>query len=137
MQTVKLICDQPSFRDCAHPAVRWLDWDADFTRTQGLLAPGFALTRAGWDEARRSGYRYAGVVVEQDLLALAAEFRFSDQAWMLAAVRTALAHRRQGYGLQVCAFITAHILANGRLATCETAEDNLAMLATAHRLGYR
>jgi hypothetical protein len=36
----------------------------------------------------------------------------------------------------VVAFVTAHILASGRLATCHIAPDNLAMIRTALSVGY-
>ena len=66
-------------------------------------------------------------------MAIAAEWRYADDAWEAAAVSTLESHRRRGYGKRVVAFVTAHILASGRLATCHTAPDNLAMLRTALR----
>jgi len=52
-------------------------------------------------------------------------------------VGTLEAFRRRGYATRVVAFVTAYILASGRVATCHTAEDNVAMRATARRAGYR
>ena len=45
--------------------------------------------------------------------------------------------RRRGYATRVVAFVTAHILASGRVATCSTGEDNIAMRATARGVGFR
>jgi len=54
-----------------------------------------------------------------------------------AAVGTLDEFRRRGYATRVVAFVTAYILAPGRVATCSTDEDNVAMRATARRVGFQ
>lgn len=137
MKTVRFTCDRGTFLGGESAAVRWLDWDADYEMAQQFWPPGIPLTRQVWEEAWDAGYRYCAVVEGKRIVALAAEYRFSDEAWMLAGVRTAEPHRRRGLGKQVCAFAVAHILGSGRLATCETREDNLAMMRTAESIGFR
>ena len=44
--------------------------------------------------------------------------------------------RRRGYGQAVVSFVTGHILAAGRLATCSTSSDNLAMQRMAEAFGF-
>ncbi len=136
MRRLKFTCSEATFRSVGSGAVRWLDWLADFEIAQRFWPPEIPLTRQIWKEARNAGYRYCAVVENTQITAIAAEYRFSDDAWMLAAVGTAEANRRRGYGKQMCAFVTAHILESGRIATCETYEDNLPMIRTAESIGY-
>jgi RimJ/RimL family protein N-acetyltransferase len=138
MKTTKLICDRGTFVAAECGAARWLDWDADFEMAQQYWSRiPCALERKDWDEARDAGYRYCAIIQDKQIVALAAEYRFSDEAWMLAAVSTAEARRRRGYGKQVCSFVTAHILESVRLATCETRVDNVPMIRTAESIGFR
>lgn len=116
--------------------MRWLDWDADFERAQGLWPTDFPLTREIWDGARQAGYSYCGVIEEDTLVACAAIWRYCDAAWEVAAVRTHEAYRRQGYGRAVVSFATAYILAQGRVATCHTAVTNVPMQRLAARIGF-
>jgi hypothetical protein len=134
---VKLTCQPESFRTFETAGVRWLDWDADFELARRSWAmSALELTRDNWEESRQLGYRYCAFVEQGTILALAAEYRFSEAAWMLAAVSTPESHRLQGLATKVSAFVTASILEAGRLATCETAWNNLPMLKTAAKLGY-
>jgi len=137
MTTARLICDKDTFRGRESDAVRWLDRDADFEMAQRFSPAEIGLTKQMWEEARNAGYRYCAVVQDNEIVALAAEYRFSDEAWMLASVRTADAYRRRGLGKEVCSFVTAHILTSGRLATCETIENNLPMIRIAESIGFR
>ena len=136
MGRLEFSCDKATFRRVGFGAVRWLDWEADFEMAQHFWSPCNPLTRQVWDGARNAGYRYCAVVENKQITAIAAEYRFSDDVWMLAAVATAEASRRRGYGKQVCAFVTAHILESGRTAICGTREDNLPMIRTAESIGY-
>jgi len=137
MQTLRFTCNKATFvaHECA--AVRWLDWDADFEMAQPFWPTGIPFDRQDWEEARRAGYRYCAVVEGNRIVAMAAVYRFSDEAWMLAAVRTAESHRCRGLGRQVSTFVTGHILNSGRLATCETRADNIPMIRTAESVGFR
>ena len=55
---------------------------------------------------------------------------------MVAAVSTASAFQRRGYGKAVVSFITHGILDAGRVAFCQTREDNLPMIRTAESVGF-
>jgi predicted GNAT family acetyltransferase len=120
--------------------VRWLDDDEDlglyqesFYRKIGAEPP----SREDWEEWHQQGYRYCGLVREQTIIARAAVWTYSDTAWELAAVLTQPEYRGHGYAKAVCSFVTAHIMAAGRTATCHTYKTNTAMLQVAERLGYR
>ena len=134
---VKLVCTVEQFRPCSTARVRWLDWDRDYSLAEAFWPVQFPLTRKIWDEAREMGYRYCAIVEEGRIASLAAEYRYSDDAWMVAAVGTAPEYRRRGYAKAVVSFVTGGILRAGRLATCSTREDNMAMIRTAESVGFR
>jgi len=56
--------------------------------------------------------------------------------WEVAAVSTAPASRRRGYGKAVVCFVTAHILEQGRKATIFSDSTNVAMRKTAESVGF-
>lgn len=129
-------CAPASFRPCElHPA-RWLDWEADYPPAAACWPSGLA--RSTWLEARDLGYRYAAVLDEGGILALAAALTYSPEYAELAAVVTPdPADRRKGYARSVCSFVTAAILSAGRVATVSTAGENIAMQRTALSLGFQ
>ncbi|HEY3289962.1 MAG TPA: GNAT family N-acetyltransferase [Anaerolineae bacterium] len=121
--------------DCS--AVRWLDRDVDFDLARELWAAlQQELTYADWVEAHNLKYTYAAIVEYGKVISLAAEWRYFESAWEVAAVVTREGYRRRGYSKRVVAFVTAHILQNGRRPTCTTRDDNTAMLATAKSVGF-
>ncbi len=130
-------CSRAAFQPSYHYPVRWLEWEADFALAQvywdSCHSP---LSYETWQEARGLGYRYAAVVKDGKILSIAACWRYSEEAWELAAVGTREEYQGMGYAKAVCSFVTAAILEAGRTATCTTAEDNLAMQKTAESLGY-
>ena len=133
---VSLVCTPESYRNVEFSGVRWLDRDADYHLAEALWSPEAPLSRRIWEDAHQDGYRYCGFVAGGQVVAIAAEWRYSDEAWETAAVRTPEGFRRQGYGKRVVTFVTSHILASGRVATCHTAFDNVAMIRTAVSVGF-
>ena len=135
---VNLVCTPETFVAAPDPRVRWLDQRADVALAQeAWAARGISIDPAEWDAWHRQGYRYCGIVEDQRLVALAAAWAYAPTAWELAAVQTREGYRGRGYARAVCAFATAHILAQGRMATCRTRADNAPMLRVATRLGFR
>lgn len=131
-----LICTPNSFRptDCSH--VRWLDWENDYPLAQAYWPQDPPLSREDWEQNRAEGFRYCALVEQGSIAALAAVWTFSQTHWEVAAVSTAPAFRRRGYGKAVVSFVTAHILEQGRTATISTDESNVAMLKTALSVGF-
>jgi predicted GNAT family acetyltransferase len=117
--------------------VRWLDWDQDYPLARAFWPPDFPLTQEVWEEARALGYRYYAIVEGDEIASIAAEWRYSDEAWDVAAIVTAPAYRRQGYAKSVVSFVTGQILEAGRVATCTTQHDNIAMIRTAESVGFQ
>jgi RimJ/RimL family protein N-acetyltransferase len=117
---------------------RWLDIPRDIPLLNELwqASGAAALPDAEWEQIARDGYRYAVIVQAGLIVSIAATWKRSTTEWELAAVSTREGHRRLGHAADVCAFVTAYVLAEGRHATCTTRADNEAMIATALSLGY-
>jgi predicted GNAT family acetyltransferase len=119
--------------------VRWwsqADWE-DYFRTADGMWPGLApLSREEWDTAHAQGYTYCAALVEGRAVAIAAVWRRSEDEWEVAAVGTAPAFRRRGYGKAVVSFVADHILRRGRAATIGFRTSNVAMRRTAESVGF-
>src|ERR671922_2897195 len=129
-------CTRQTFRLWPFSAVRWLDWDTDYSLAQSMWPESLPLTQEIWQQARREKYTYCAVIEGNQIQSMAAVWKYSDTAWEVAAVGTRPAMRRRGYAKAVVSFVTAYILDAGRLATCSTASDNIAMQRTAESIGF-
>ena len=135
----KMICTPQTFIAQPSNAVHWLREESDFDLVADFwFRVGSPLARETWQQAiRQYRFRYAGVIHENILLAIASLIPYSPVAWELGAVGTDEPYRLQGYGKQVTAFVTAGILAEVPIATCTTDDNNEAMIQTALSIGYR
>ena len=133
---VELSCTLTDFRPAPTSRVRWLDWEQDFALAQAYWPPQFPLTLEIWAEARDLGYHYCVVVEDGQIASIAAEYRCADDAWMVAAVSTAPAFQQRGYAKAVVSFVTQGILDAGRIAFCQTRQDNIPMMRTAESVGF-
>jgi predicted GNAT family acetyltransferase len=135
-------CDLPSFTPSQHHEVRWLDIDDDFELLRVFHEGRDPAGKAAytWADAvrwRDSGFTDAGVVEDGVVVARAACWTYSDDAWELAGVFTLPSRRGFGLSRSVCTFVTDAILQAGKTATCHTGPGNLAMRRVAESLGYR
>jgi predicted GNAT family acetyltransferase len=94
------------------------------------------LSREDWEQNRAEGFRYCAIVEREAIAALAAVWTYSETHWEVAAVSTAPASRRRGYGKAVVCFVTAHILEQDRKATILSDSTNVAMRKTAESVGF-
>lgn len=129
-------CTRQTFRSWPNASVRWLDWEQDYVPAQCMWPHSAPLTREAWQEARAAYFTYCAAIADQEILSMAAVWKYCETAWEVAAVGTRPPFRRRGYGKGVVSFVTAYILAAERLATCSTAGDNLAMQRTAESVGF-
>jgi RimJ/RimL family protein N-acetyltransferase len=136
MAYCSLICTPDSFcpSDCSR--VRWLDWENDYSLARAYWPQDSPLSREDWEQNRADGFRYCAVVEQEAIAALAAVWTYSQTHWEVAAVSTAPAFRKRGYGKAVVCFVTAHILEQGRKATILIESRNVAMLKTAESVGF-
>ncbi|MAF10940.1 hypothetical protein CMK11_10875 [Candidatus Poribacteria bacterium] len=134
----RFICRENGPTPGRSDACRWLDIPRDIPvlNEYWSRSGGSGMADEEWEQIARDGYRYAAIVEGGRIVAIAAAWRRSAGEWELAAVSTREGFRRRGHATAVCAFITAHILAEGRHATCTTRLDNAGMIATALKLGY-
>ena len=136
--TVWFTCTRETYRPASSPDVRWLDIPDDIPHLNGMWREtGSALTEAEWRQIAADGYTYAGVILDGRLISVAAVFKFSEDAWMLAAVGTSEPFRRRGLAKQTCSFVTGYILDHVPTATCGTRSTNDAMIRTAKRIGVQ
>ena len=136
MQYVELTCTLANFHAAPMSRVRWLDWEQDFALAQAFWPPQFPLTPEIWAEARDLGYHYCAIIENGQIASVAAEYRCAEDAWMVAAVMTAAAFQRRGYAKAVVSFVTQGILDAGRIAFCQTRQDNIPMIRTAESVGF-
>ncbi len=130
-------CSRERFTPADFSLVRWLDKEADYELARWHWEQcNSPLSRSTWLKAHEFGYEYAAILEEGKAVSIAGVWRFSEDAWDVAAVGTLPAWRRKGYARQVVSFITETILRAGRLATCSTDETNMAMIATAKSVGF-
>ena len=137
---LRYVCTRLSFEPAQRHEVRWLDIDRDFALLQNFHdardPSGLPYT---WKDARTwrdSGFTDAGVVEDGVLVARAARWVYSEDAWELAGVFTIPTRRCSGLSRSVSTFVTAAILTAGKLATCHTAPANVAMRRVVTSLGY-
>ena len=140
---VRLICTSETFVPVDGPHARDVRWLGPRDYPLALDAwrlRGGSPTREEWEESwPADGYRFAGVVANGALLSVAAALSWkppSSTSWELAGVWTRDDARGRGLATAVCSFVTAHILASGRVATCNTTGSRPAMIRVARRLGY-
>ena len=118
--------------------VRWLGCAADYALAKVYWqAHGQELTRDTWTKAHEYGYQYAAIIEDGQIASMTGVWRFSEDCWEAAAVSTLEGFRRRGYAKSCMAFVIEYILAAGKLATCSTGDDNLAMIATAQSVGFQ
>lgn len=135
MHIIRWICDRTTFRPADVSKVRWLDWDEDYELFQKFWP--IPLNREQWERARSEGNPCCILIEGEEIIASAGEKRFSEDGWGVVAVETSPLFRRRGHGKAVVSFVTAHILDSGRMAICETRDDNVAMIRTAESVGYK
>lgn len=136
MAHCSLICTPDSFRPSDCSRVRWLDWESDYPLARAYWPQDPPLSREDWEQNRPDGFRYCAIVEQEAIAALAAVWMYSQTHWEVAAVSTAPASRKRGYGKAVVCYVTAHILGQGRKATLLTESGNAAMLKTAESVGF-
>jgi GNAT superfamily N-acetyltransferase len=129
-------CTLDTFRGMSTKPVRWLDYESDYALVRDYWSAYSFLSPETWSEARAASYTYAAIIEDDAIVALAAAWRYSEEAWELAAVLVEQEHRQLGYGRTVCSFVTDFILKAGKRATCTTAIDNIPMRKTAECIGY-
>jgi RimJ/RimL family protein N-acetyltransferase len=131
-------CTDENLVPINHENVRWLAKDTDYELARHYWNVwGQTLSFSTWEKAHEYGYQYAAIMGDERIISSAGVWRFSEECWETAAVSTLESYRGKGYSKSVFSFITSYILKSGRVATCSTSDDNVAMIATAKSVGYQ
>ena len=118
--------------------VRWLNPDKDYELARRYWASfDQTLRKSTWIKAHEYCYEYAANLENNWITACAAAWRFSENTWDVAAVSTLPDYRRQGRSRATIAFVTAHILEAGRVATCCTEANNQAAISAIRSVGFQ
>jgi hypothetical protein len=136
MAYCRLMCTLDSFRPTDCSRVRWLDWENDYPLARAYWPQDSPLPQEDWEQNRADGFRYCAIVEQEAIAALAAVWAYSQTHWEAAAVGTALASRKVGFGKAVICFVTAHILEPGRKATILTESKYVDIHKTAESVGF-
>ena len=95
-----------------------------------------AISKEKWEEICRFGTVYCGLFHEGNMIARACREVLSDEKWEIADVRVVSGYRNQGYALEICRFVLAHILSEGKTPTIRTEKENLPMQRVIQKLGF-
>ena len=136
MTYIHLICTQATFRPSPISKIRWLNQAQDYFLASEFWPADVPLRQSDWDEAHAQGYQFCALIENEHILSLAAEWRYSEQRWEVAGVQTHPSYRRRGYAKATVSFVTEHILAQGRVATCTIEANNTGMICTAQSVGF-
>jgi predicted GNAT family acetyltransferase len=136
---IEYVCTKETFKPDTRHLVRWLDVEQDYAlvRTFMRVFSSDDLSRDEWRSYQDMGYTYAAVIEDDAIVSWGAVWTYSDEAWEVATPTTRPDARGKGYATSVVSFMTQHILDSGRLATCSTRVDNIAMQRTAERVGFQ
>jgi len=85
----------------------------------------------------KTGVRYCGLFVDNQMVARACIEKLSDRYWEISDVRVAKDHRNRGYATAICVFVTNEIIKNGRIPTIRTEKTNTAMLKVIEKLQFQ
>ena len=61
----------------------------------------------------------------------------TDEVWEAADMRTAKAHHGKGFAKEILRFLSQYIIEHGKIASCRTEEDNVAMQKVIKSIGYK
>lgn len=135
-ESVRMVCRRTTFRPVAVVNARWLDAHRDYELVRAMWANFMELSCEEWRSFWEQGYEYCGIIDNGLMVARAAVWRYSDDAWELASVETLPECRRRGLATEVCSLATSRIVGADRIATCNIRIDNIPMQRTAAAIGF-
>ena len=116
---------------------RWLEWiHSDRQVLSALCPPGVTYTIEDWLQAQAGGYQYCVTYLDGIAAASGAVWKYSEDAWEVAAIGTPEVNRRKGLARSVVCFVTKYVLEQNRKATLTTHINNVGMRALAESVGY-
>ncbi len=117
--------------------VRWLDAsELDVFNRHLALCLQRPLDAATWRRAYAEGTVYCGRFAGDTMVARACVEKYSEDRWEVADVRTVREYRGRGCATAVCDYVLRYILAQNRVPTMRTEEDNAAMRRVIAKLRF-
>ena len=123
----------------SNSCIEWLTENDYVKFNEHLLLSG---QKPGTDEDFRNMYRdgtarYCLLYSDNLPVARGAVEPYSEQAWEAADIRTAKDYRCKGFAKEILRFLSQYIIEHGKLATCRTEKDNIAMQKVIKSIGYK
>ena len=117
--------------------IRWLEKNECNIFNEHLDLCGQAAIPAElWDEIYDEGTIYAGLFVNDKMVARACVEKYSDDCWEVGDVRVAVPSRNQGYAHEICAYVLNYIVLQMKKPTMRTEESNVIMQHVIEDLGF-
>ena len=125
----------PSF---SSTPIRWLEPDERRLFNAHLrLCDQNTLSIKKWNGIIKTGVRYCGLFVDNQMVARACIEKLTDQYWEISDMRVAQEYRNRGYATAICSFVANEILSNNRIPTIRTEKDNAAMRKVIKKLKFQ
>ena len=125
----------PSF---SSTPIRWLEPDERSLFNAHLRLCGQnTLSIQKWNGIMKTGVRYCGLFVDNQMVARACIEKLTDRYWEISDVRVAKEYRDRGYATAICSFVANEILSSNRIPTIRTEKDNTAMLKVIQKLKFQ
>ena len=117
--------------------IRWLEKnECDIFNEHLDLCGQAAISATLWDEIYDEGTIYAGLFVNDKMVARACVEKYSDDCWEVGDVRVAVPYRNQGYAHAICAYVLNYIVLQMKKPTMRTEESNVIMQHVIEDLGF-
>ena len=124
----------PSFHSVQ---IRWLGPDERRLFNAHLrLCDQNTLSIKKWNGIMKTGIRYCGLFVDNQMVARACIEKLTDRYWEISDVRVAKDHRNRGYATAICGFVANEIIKSGRIPTIRTEKTNNSMLKVIEKLHF-
>jgi RimJ/RimL family protein N-acetyltransferase len=117
--------------------IRWLGPDERRLFNAHLrLCDQNATTIKKWNAIMKTGTRYCGLFVDNQMVARACIEKLTDRYWEISDVRVAKDYRNMGYATAICGFAANEIIKSGRIPAIRTEKTNTAMLKVIEKLHF-
>lgn len=121
-----------------HSNIEWLtEHDSAKFNEHLLLAGQSPVSDAFFKRIYQTGAARYCLLYNDDLpITRGAVEPYTDHMWEAADIRTIQQYQGRGYAKEMLRFLSNYILESGKIATCRTEDDNLAMQKVICSVGY-
>ncbi|MBE5949047.1 MAG: GNAT family N-acetyltransferase [Lachnospiraceae bacterium] len=117
--------------------IRWLDKaELQIFNNHLELCGQSVIDNTLWDDIYNKGTIYAGLFVEDKMVARACVEKYSDFYWEVGDVRVTKSYRNHGYAHEICIFVLNYIISQQKIPTMRTEDENIIMQKVIEDLGF-